>query len=238
MNFRKLFLALISSSTLLITNCGGTTNLTNPDASITISPQITSLSVNGTQTFTATVTGTSTKYVSWQIDGFSLGVTGSFSPTGTGLATGATVTYNAPATPPVYAEFTPGGVNEVPWSSQGQIGISVSVPSGTGFANASFGIPIIGPTSVGMLPATTSVQLGKLVYLYPYCVGWANNGINWLVNGVANGSIGTGTMTVSPQFAYYTAPAAMPMSSDTVTVTAVCQADPTKNASTTVTLTQ
>jgi hypothetical protein len=185
------------------------------------------------------VTGTSAKYVSWVLHGQGSGVVGAFAQTeGPGTGIGAAVTYNAPATPPVFTETTPGGANPVPWSNQGQIAITASVPSGTGFADASIAIPIIGPTSVGMLPATTSVQLGKLVYLYPYCVGWANNGINWLINGVANGSTTTGTMTVSPEFAYYTAPAAMPLSSDTVTVTAVCQADPTKTASTTVTLTQ
>jgi hypothetical protein len=113
------------------------------------------------------------------------------------------------------------------------------VPSGAGFADASVGVAITGPTSVGMSPATTSVQLGKLVYLFPYCVGWANNGINWMVNGVPNGSAATGTMTSSTQLgAYYTAPAAMPMSGSTVTVTAICQADPTKTASTAITLTQ
>lgn len=231
MNSRKLFLALLSSSTLLLTNCGGPNFTAAPDSTITISPQITSLNVNGTQTFTATVTGTSAKYVTWGLDDSGLGIVGAFSQSGTGTAIGATVTYNAPATPPIYAA--------TPWSSQGTIGISANVPSGTGFVEASVAFPIIGPTSVGMQPATTSVQLGKSVSLFPYCVGWANNGINWLVNGVANGNAATGTMTVSPlQYVSYTAPAAMPTSGDTVTVTAVCQADSTKTASTTVTLTQ
>ena len=236
MNFRKLFLVLISSSTLFLTNCGGTA--TSPNASITISPQITSLNINGTQTFSAVVTGTAAKYVTWELAGAGSGVAGSFSQTGIGVSTGAAVTYNAPATPPVYTETTGSGTTNSAWSVQGQIGIMASLPSGTGFSDASIWIPIIGQTSVGILPATTSVKLGKLVYVYPYCVGWANNGINWLINGVANGSTTTGTMTVSPDFAYYTAPAAMPMSGDTITVTAVCQADPTKTASTTVTLTQ
>lgn len=237
MNFRRLLLALTSSSTLLFTNCGGGTT-TPPIATITITPQITSLAVGGTQTFTATVTGTSAKSVLWGINGWGTGIAGSFSASGNGIGSGATVTYNAPATPPVYTQTTGNGTTNQPWASQGTIGISASVVSGTGFADASVGFAITGPTSVGISPATTSVQLGKLVYLYPYCVGWANNGINWMVNGVANGSTATGTMTVSPQFAYYTAPTAMPMSGTTVTVTATCQADSTKTASTTITLTQ
>jgi hypothetical protein len=235
MNFPRLSLVLFASSTLL-TNCG--TVGPPPIATITINPQITSLAVNGTQTFTATVTGASSKNVVWQLHGEGSGIDGSFSGSQPSTVTGSTVTYNAPATPPIYSEATVGAVGAL-WSGQGTTAISASIPSGDGFADASVGLAITGPTSVGITPETTSVQLGKLVYLYPYCVGWANNGINWTVNGVANGNSATGTMTTDVQIgAYYTAPATMPMTGSTVTVTVICQADPTKTASTTITLTQ
>jgi hypothetical protein len=232
MNFRRPFFALLSSSTLLFTNCGGGTT-TPPIATITITPQITSLAVNGTQTFTATVTGQSAKYVTWQLNGAGSGIDGSFTGTEIGTGSGATVTYIAPATPPVYTGTT------ALWAYQGTIGISAIVPSGSGFADATVGFAITGQTSVGMSPATASVPLGNRVGLFPYCVGWANNGINWMVNGVANGNATMGTLTSDVQLgAWYTAPAAMPMSGSTVTVTALCQADPTRTASTTITLTQ
>src|SRR5215469_7116435 len=214
LNSRRCVLAFISSLTLLLTNCGGSPSLhTSPNATITISPQITSLAINGTQTFTATVTGASPSLVFW---------TGPF--TG-GVENGPTVTYTAPATPPIYTgsgtTYTGSGTTTLgDWGYQGTVSITANVPTTTGYATATASFPIIGPTSVGMLPTTTSVQLGKLVYLYPYCVGWANNGINWMVNGVANGSAVTGTMTASPTFAYYTAPPTMPMTGNTVTVTA------------------
>jgi hypothetical protein len=58
------------------------------------------------------------------------------------------------------------------------------------------------------------------------------------VNGVTGGSTATGT--IAPQItgaAYFTAPTVMPMTGNTVTITAACQADQTKHASATVTLT-
>lgn len=221
MNYRSYVLALISSSTLLLANCGSRP-YTSADATIAISPQISSLAINTSQTFTATVTGASPSLVSWG---------------GGVIALGPTVTYTAPATPPIYPDGP--GTNDTPWSDQGTVTIVANLPAPNwGEFISTLRFAIIGPTSVGMTPATTSVQLGKLVYLYPYCVGWANNGINWTVNGVANGNATLGTMTVSPDFAYYTAPATMPMTSNTVTVTAACQADATKTASTIITLTQ
>jgi hypothetical protein len=236
MNFRRPFLAIISASTLLLTNCGGpgapTSVFANPkNITITISPQITSLPSNGTQSFTATVTNGSATNVSWDI---AIGENvGAFS-NGHVFGTGPTVTYTAPATPPIYTETSGDGTFYTAPGGQGAITISASAfPAAT---SATFAI--LGPTSVGIQSEYPSVQLGKLVYLFGYCVGLANNGINWMVNGVAGGSPATGTMTANTQFIYYNAPMAMPMSGNTVIITAVCQADTTKTASTTLTLTQ
>src|SRR5438477_3243100 len=103
--FRSVFSVLIASSTLMLTNCGGSSSPASyPNATIAISPQITSLAVNGTQTFTATVTnGPPNPVITWQIYGSAVG--GSFSG-GQSLASGNTVTYTAPATPPVYFDTT------------------------------------------------------------------------------------------------------------------------------------
>jgi hypothetical protein len=201
-----------------------------------------SLDVNGIQTFTATVTGTSANNVSWQIYGGDPTLVGSFA-NGRTLGNGATVTYTAPPTPPVYVENTVGDGSFYHGSGsstgdEGIISITAYIIGATG-ANASVAVnfPITGPLSTGILPASPSLQLGKFVTFTGYCVGSTNNNIAWQVNGVTGGSTATGTIV--PQIdgsAFYTAPAAMPMSGNTVTVTAVCQVDPTKTASSTVTL--
>jgi hypothetical protein len=239
MNFRRYVLPFISSSTLLLVDCFGVAHSTPvSSASITISPKITSLPVNGTQAFTATVTGLSAESVFWEITGWGLGVAGSFSGTGNGLGSGATVTYNAPATPPVYSETTGSGTTYQSSGGQGEITITATVGNEVVSANTSVTFPITGPMSVGILPATATVQLGKFVNFSGYCVGSPNNNLDWQVNGINGGNTAMGTITPEiTGIAPYTAPVVMPMTGNTVTITAACQADPTKTASTTVTLT-
>jgi len=100
--------------------------------------------------------------------------------------------------------------------------------------------------ATGIAPATATIALGTTEEFYGYAVGNVNNGITWQVNGVAGGSAATGTIvntgyqpTGGGDFVWpgtYTAPATMPMSGNTVTVTAVSQADSTKFSSAVVTL--
>jgi len=241
--FRSVFSVLIASSTLMLTNCGGSSSPASyPNATIAISPQITSLAVNGTQTFTATVTnGPANPVITWSIYGATLG--GSFSG-GQFVASGITVTYTAPATPPVYSENTVGGSTNYHSSGSGTgdegiTSITAGAAGGTGTSSsASASFAVTGPVSTGIAPTTATVQLSKLQSFSGYCVGSTNNNLVWQVNGVAGGAAATGT--IAPQVtgaAYFTAPAAMPMTGNTVTVTAGCQADPSKSASSTVTLT-
>jgi hypothetical protein len=98
----------------------------------------------------------------------------------------------------------------------------------------------------GIAPATATVALGATEEFYGYAVGNANNGITWQVDGVAGGTAATGTVvntgyTPTGGGAYvwpgaYTAPTTMPLSGNTVTITAVSQADSTKSSSAVITL--
>jgi hypothetical protein len=100
--------------------------------------------------------------------------------------------------------------------------------------------------TTGITPATATVALGATAEFYGYAVGNVNNGITWQVEGVTGGSAATGTIvntgyTPTGGGAYvwpgtYTAPATMPLSGNTVTVTAVSLADSTKSSSAAVTL--
>lgn len=247
MNFRSSGLAFIASSTIMLANCGGSgTANTYRNLTITVTPEITSLPVSGTQTFTATVTnGPSNPTILWSIYGSADPANvGSFS-TGQEMTNGTTVTYTAPAAPPVYSENTPSGPANYhgSGSSTGSEGIatveaSVVVPGSWAFPSADVNFTITGPMSTGIAPASASLQLGKFLSFSGYCVGSTNNNLAWQVNGVTGGGAATGTIAANvDSSALYTAPTVMPMTGNTVTITAACQADQTKHASTTVTLT-
>jgi hypothetical protein len=169
MNFRSAGLAFIASSMLMLTNCGGSgTSKTYPNATITIAPQITSLPVSGTQTFTATVTnGPSNPTILWSIYGSADPANvGSFSTGGNGT----TVSYTAPAAPPVYSENTQSGPTNYHGSgsstgSQGIATVEASVVVGGSWASPSADVnfAITGPMNTGIAPTTAPLQLGKLL---------------------------------------------------------------------------
>jgi hypothetical protein len=159
------------------------------------------------------------------------GPSGSFTP-GPNDAEGST-TYNSPATPPIYTatQIAAGFV-------QGSVTISASVNNNPNmvFSDTATSVTFVitSPISAGISPTTASVKLGTTQQFTGYSVGSTNNALAWQVNGVAGGNTANGTITPA---GLYTAPTAMTMTSNTVTISAVAQADTTKTASSTVTLT-
>jgi hypothetical protein len=74
---------------------------------------------------------------------------------------------------------------------------------------------------------------------YAYAVGGTNNALSFAVDGVVGGSAATGTITNLAGNVFgglYTAPAVLPVTGNTVTITATSLADSTKSASAVVTL--
>ena len=105
-----------------------------------------------------------------------------------------------------------------------------------------FNFAITAPAiSTGFMSTADTVALGQTLSISAYAVGSANNALTMQVNGVTGGSTTYGTIGQHVGAIYgsyiYTAPVTMPMTSNTVTVTAISQADPTKAASMTITLT-
>jgi len=145
--------------------------------------------------------------------------------------------YTAPAVPPI---VNYGGSNGV----QGTVTINASVdyPSpGTllgAVASATETFVITAPSVVaGFITNAAIVPLGTTYKFQPYAVGAVNRGYILQVNGVTGGSMSTGTVvTDATNAGLYTAPAVMPMTGKTITVTVISQADPTKTADATVTL--
>ena len=140
-----------------------------------------------------------------------------------------TYTYTAPPTPPIYQDpLTPPG--------------SVTLRASQLASEVQFIVAITAPTvTTGFFSTTNTVALGKTLSISAYAVGSTNNGLTMQVNGTTGGSTTYGTIAPLTNGFYgaytYTAPATMPMTGNTVTVTVISQADPTKSSSLTVTLT-
>ena len=251
-NVRTGFLSLrisvraISAATalaLILTGCVGNFNPSVPSSSATpatatvsISPQNPSVPINGSITFTATVTSSNSP-PKWQIVSHpTSGDAGTLSST-----SGYIVTYTAPPTTPLYG---PSGVTD--YEVQSTIVITAMPSTNFGGSYPETTVSITAPSvSTGIAPITASVHLGSTVQFYGYAVGDINRNITFQVNGVTDGTAQTGTITnfgdylADGSYQYwglYTAPASMPMSGNTVTITVVSQADPSKSSSAIVTL--
>jgi hypothetical protein len=140
------------------------------------------------------------------------------------------ILYTAPATPPIY---------NIPTAlTQGTVTLQANVtdPPGTS-------VPLTGDTitfvitapsiTVGLVPSAATVALGSTQQFFGYAVGSISNGLIWQINGVTGGSSATGTINSAGT---YVAPSALPMTGNTVTLTVISVADPTKTASAVITL--
>jgi hypothetical protein len=215
-----------------LTACGGLSGgfRSLPKYTVSVSPQPASIPVNGTVTFTATTTPPGgEREVSWWLVGLGENMG---SPT---HQTGATFTYTAPPTPPIPLAGTPGVVTVRAQVPTGGAGIIPNPGPAT-----EINIVITAPSiTTGFTSTINTVALGQTLYIYAYAVGSTNNAITMQVNGTTGGAAGYGTITpvgIYGEYAY-TAPATMPMTGNTVTITVVSLADPTKSSSMTITLT-
>jgi hypothetical protein len=176
-------------------------------------------------TFTAKTNGPNDN-VAWVLLGYADSGANEGSPHS---AFGSTFVYTAPPTPPIYP---------IPTVPQGSVPLQVS----EGYATVQFNIPITAPNvTTGFFEVpTNTVALGKTINFGAYAVGNTNNAVTMQVNGITGGSTTYGTITpinVGLGTYIYTAPATMPMTGNTVTVTVISVADPTKSSSMTITLT-
>jgi len=227
----RLLSILTISSTAAWTSCGGGngTPYSYQNITISVSPHITSIPVNSTMTFTATVTNAPTTSVEWTVLSFPYANFGS--PT---YQTGATFVYTAPPTPPIY---TGAGIS----NTQGTVTLNTFFPDlGMNLSDTQTFVVTAPSVTVGLSPATATVVLNATQQFTGYAVGNVNNALTWQVNGVTGGSTANGTIAPLvngfPGVYLYIAPMSIPMTGDTVTLTAISQADPTKTASSTISL--
>jgi hypothetical protein len=230
MKLRSSILSILTiTTTAVLTSCGGGSKYSYQNISFSVSPHITSIPVNTTMTFTATVTNAPATSVEWTLYSYAYANLGS--PTG---QTGATFMYTAPPTPPIY---TGAGIA----NTQGTVTLLATFPDlGMNISDNQTFVVTAPSVTVGLSPATATVALNAMQQFTGYAVGNVNNALTWQVNGVTGGSTANGTIAPSanalPGVYLYTAPSAIPMTGKTVTITAISQADTTKSASSAVTL--
>jgi serine protease len=111
--------------------------------------------------------------------------------------------------------------------------VSSAAATSSGPANAMNTLGCPKPVTVAVSPTSASLEVGGSQTFTPTVGNTLNTVVTWQVNGVAGGNTTVGTVTAG---GVYTAPSAVP-SPETVTVTALSAADPTKSASAQVTVT-
>ena len=224
----RLLCSAVIASTAALSSCTNTVMLPPVYLSVAMSPRPGSVAVGTSVVFTGTVSN-NLSIPQWSIlDAALASNAGTLTPVS---GSPNSIQYNAPATPPIYSQ-TPTGI------TQGTVTVNANLsdPPGTStpITDDSVSFVITAPTiTVGLSPATANVALGGTGQFFGYAVGSLNNAITWQVNGVIGGSTATGTINVAGT---YIAPINMPMNGNTVTLTIVSQADPTKTASAVVTL--
>ncbi len=199
---------------------------------VTVTPATATVTVTGTQSFTATVANdTSNKGVAWTLASTGTICTATGNPCGTvpaSSASGAPITYTAPASIPASATVTLTATSAADGKTTGTAIITLT--------------PAI---AVTLTPSSATVQTptGTASFTATVANDASNKGVNLTLTSTGTDcTLSTNLCgTVPPSSASgapvsYTAPASIPASA-TVTLTATSAADSTKSASATLTLT-
>lgn len=175
---------------------------------VTISPITAQVEATESQQFTATVSGSSNQSFTWAVNG----VTGGNSTVGTITTTGL---YVAPAIIPSPAQVT------------------VTATSALNGGIGSAAVTVIPYISVSISPtANQNVNISTSRQFTATVTGSSNTAVTWSAGGLPGGNIIAGTITSA---GLYTAPPILPNPQE-LYVTSTSVADPTKSASTIVTV--
>jgi hypothetical protein len=176
---------------------------------VSVNPASAVVAPAATQAFVATVQNSTTKTVTWKVNG----VTGGNATVGTISTAGS---YKAPATVPTPAAVTVTAVSTVDTTKSG-------VASAT----------IAKLVTVTVAPTTASVQAGGTKQFTATVLNSANAAVTWSVNGIPGGDAVVGSISAA---GLYQAPQGVP-TPVTVSVSAASVASPTASAKSTVTIT-
>ena len=157
-----------------------------PPVVVTVSPVTATVTLNGTQSFSASISGSANTAVTWSVNGIS-----------GGNATIGTITsggvYTAPAALPNPSNVTIQAVSAANPNSSASASVTLAPPPP--------------PISVSVSPSAASVSLGSTLSLTATVTGSQNTAVIWSVNGLNGGSPVVGTISAA---GLYTPPVAMP----------------------------
>jgi hypothetical protein len=199
----------VKAASALDSSASGTATVTIlPPVGVTISPATSQVVIDESRQFTAAVTGTTNKGVTWSLTG--AGCSGS---------TCGTITANGLYT-------APGGI-----PNPAQVTVrATSMANSSKSATAT--VTIIAPVTVVIAPATTVVAVNNQKQFRTSVIGSTDQAIEWSLSGAACSGATCGTITSS---GLYTAPAGVP-AIGTVIVTATSHIDPARSAAASVTI--
>ena len=232
-NFLKIPCLVVLASTVGLTSCNNTTGVATIPGylAVTISPRPAFVPAGGS----VVLTGAASNNLGVPQWGFLNAAdtpnVGTLTPV---AGSPNSVLYTAPSAPPIYNSGAPAGIQ------QGVVAVTATLnpPAQSTLPVAQDSVSIFittGTVTISPItPATATVAVKATQQFSGYEVGSDMNLFNWIVNGIQGGSATLGTINF---LGLYTAPIAVPMMGNTVTVTMVSQADPTKSASAVVTLT-
>jgi hypothetical protein len=188
---------------------------------VTLSPSSASVALSGTQVFTATITGTTDTALNWYVNGVANGNATQGALTACTTVAPFTCKYTAPSA-------------SVPSPNPAAIKVaSAADPSVSKTSNVtvttSIVVSFVSPT------APQTVVEGHTLALTASLTGSTDTAVTWSVNGVTNGNSTYGTIPGSSLTATYTAPATVP-SPATFNIKVASQADPSKSATLSVTI--
>jgi uncharacterized protein (DUF1800 family) len=167
--------------------------------------------------------------MSIQVGAFNLTVSGAR------FANGATIYFGATALATTRVSSTQLTASGTATTGQvGSISITVKNPDPGAVSSGGLMAQVVNNAAINVQvsPATATIRAGSQQSFSATVTGSTNQGVTWLVNGVAGGSAATGMITAQGM---YTAPVTLP-NPNTVTITATSAADATKQGSSAVTL--
>jgi len=218
-----------ATSTITILSAPG---VPSPPVSVTINPAVVSVQTGQTSSIIAAVQNdTQNKGVTWTVSGAGCSAAACGTLSSASSASGAAITYNAPAKAPNPNVVTVSATSLTDSSKTATTTITIVSAPTTPSA----------PISVTVSPAVLSVQTGKTSAITATVQNDAQNkGVTWSLNGTACSGASCGTLSAasSPSGAAitYTAPANAP-APVTVTVTATSVSDTSKTSVATISIT-
>ena len=192
---------------------------TQPEVNITISPADVTVTAGHSFAFTAVVSGNADTSVIWEVDG----TVGGSEIVGTISSTGV---YYAPTTVPPSKTVTVTAVSAVLSSA---------------FASATVTIapPLLNGVTISITPSSAKIQTGGETEFTAVVSNALDTSVTWQVNGIPNGNSTVGTIETSSGTVNqinYVAPNEVP-AQNPVIVSAIPNADPTIQATVSVTIT-